>query len=57
MFTKYNPHRTGLEHRYRETWRYVKTYYINFTVNREKNYFELPSNTQLFEGNKEALPL
>ena len=57
MFTKYNPHRTGLEHRYRETWRYVKTYYINFTVNREKNYLELPLNTQLFEGNKEALPL
>jgi len=39
MFTKENPHRTGLEHRYRGDVRSCENapYYINFTVNREKS--------------------
>lgn len=38
MFTKENPHRTGLEHRYRGDVTSCENalYYINFTVDRKK---------------------
>ena len=59
MFPKETSHRTGLGHRYRGNVTSCEKalYYINFTANRERKYLELPLNTQLFEGNKEALPL